>query len=209
MSKKTSSYDRNEELKNEFNTFWSEWRRKNGQLAQNMSLNSIILLKSALRNINNISTLKVTELLVDELVKCFPQQFKAIKNDILKSIWQVSPNANGYDIQFESADMSFIAEVKCNIPFQKDKKGWKFGANQAEGIRKDIESLREGKEKAELKKDIKKYYKFLGIYDYEGRSENAIARIRESVRVKRCEPIVPLQKGVDLKLNTIYIVMIK
>jgi len=208
MNKIKSSYDRNEELKKEFNTFWSEWQNKKGQLTQDMPLNSIILLKSALRNINNIATLKVTELLVDELVKLFPKQFKEIKKDILDGIRKESPNANGYDIQFESAKISFLAEIKCNVPFQKDKKGWKFGANQAAGIKKDIESLRQVKPKAELKKDIRKYYKFLGIYDYEGRSEDAIARIQESIGVTQHEPILPLRKGIELKSNAIYIVML-
>ena len=214
MNKKRTSelpYDRNAELTKEFNTFWSEWQNKNGQLTRDIplsSLKNVVLLKSALHNINNIATLKTTELLVDKLVKFFPVRFKAVEKDIRNKIRNESPNANGYDIQFESDTVSFVAEIKCNIPFQQDKQGnWKFGANQTNGIKKDIENLKFGKSKADLKKG-KKYYKFLGIYDYEKRSGSAMAQILESDRVKKCTPIMHLRKDVTLMPEVIYVVML-
>ena len=208
MSKTSeSSYNREAELEKEFNNFWAEWHKKNGRLTQNMPLESIILLKSALHSINNIATLKITELLVDKLATWFPKRFKAVRKDILDVIRKEKPNSNGYDIQFETNELAFIAEIKCNIPFQEDGKGWKFGANQVEGIKTDIEGLKNGKTTATLRKGIK-HYKFLGVYDYAGRSKGAMERILQTDRVKKCGQVEFLVKETELNPNVIYIVML-
>ena len=101
-----------------------------------LSAKEFINLKKALGNINNIITLKTTLAFVDKLAS-----YNLIEGSVVEQIKEKinsqSANANGFDILCEEGDFPFVAEVKCNIPVEKDK----FGPAQLGGIYKDIINL--------------------------------------------------------------------
>lgn len=70
---------------------------------------------------------------------------------------------NGFDIEIEDYNgVSIIAEIKGNIPVEND--GEKYGSQQKDGIKKDIEGLTNGKSKSKKFKEgqmSKGVYKFL------------------------------------------------
>ena len=119
-----------------------------------LSAKEFINLKKALGNINNIITLKATLAFVDKLAS-----YNLIEGSVVEQIKEKinsqSANANGFDILCEEGDFPFVAEVKCNIPVEKDK----FGPAELGGIYKDIINLSQGKGKVDV--DVTKFNKFM------------------------------------------------
>ena len=189
MSKKQmgkSSYDREDALKKEFNDFLKEWSKKKGTLTEKMTLDNLVLLKSALRNVHNRATLETAKLFVKRLVKLLQTKFEQSQDDILKDVLATPPNANGYDIEYKDKQIAFVAEIKCNLPINN---GDTFGANQIKGIRKDLECLRSGKSKSRLglkgETALDGYYRFLGVYnDKEGRARKAMESLCKTIKDK-------------------------
>ena len=167
-----------------------------------MTMADVVSLKSALNTIHNIATLKTTYLLLDRLAELFPE-VNDNKESIRDTIKEKSENANGYDIEYHGKKISFVAEVKCCIPISN---GVKFGAQQENGIKKDLSNLRNGKTKSSLckdKKSLEGYYKFLGVYNNE---EGKVATAMDNL----CRN----EKGISFHVpkkpdeDTIYIVML-
>lgn len=123
-----------------------------------LSAKEFINLKKALGNINNIITLKTTLAFVDKLAS-----YNLIEGSVVEQIKEKinsqSANANGFDILCEEGDFPFVAEVKCNIPVEKDK----FGPAQLGGIYKDIINLSQGKGKVDV--DVTEFNKFMVFLD--------------------------------------------
>ena len=128
----------------------------------------------------------------------------------------VNVNANGYDF-FKDP---IIAEVKANIPYEKNK----YGASQKSGLTKDINGLLDAKEKKggdKQKKDGDKlclddYYKFLVILDYERndyKSSDAVEEFKKSYEKKYNLNdklvILDINKPVKLDKDHVYIVKLK
>ena len=114
-----------------------------------ISTEQFVFLKTVLRNINNIVTLKVTNLFINKL-RTVRFISEGQEKEMMKNVNGTSANANGYDVEYPdpkeskvSVDnpINILAEVKCNIPVE----GKKFGANQKKGIKEDIEGLLKGK----------------------------------------------------------------
>ena len=149
--------NREEDLKNLFNKSINDIVElpvgDNKDYYNALSAEEFINLKKALSNINNIITLKTTLAFVDKLAASGLID-KDVVGLIKANINSQSANANGFDILW-NGDFPFIAEVKCNIPVDKNK----FGPAQLGGIYKDIISLSQGKSKVDV--NVEDYNKFM------------------------------------------------
>lgn len=152
-------YDREEHLKSKLNAYLvQQFNLPKKDYYACLDAKGIIGLKSVLADINNILTLKVTLAFADWLVQKYNLDVEA--EATLKSIVMDSkPNANGYDIWL-GYPVSFVGEVKCNIPINT---GFKYGSQQRMGIEKDIKGLLNGKLKASIASE--KCPKFLAFLD--------------------------------------------
>lgn len=122
---------------------------------KDLKISDFIELKNVLSNIHNIITMKVTEafinkLEIDKFITCEQaERMKSLVNN-------TSASANGYDVRYdESTNRKILAEVKCNLPYNKST----FGSGQIDGIFDDIKGLLKGKNKEKIKTDD--YYKFM------------------------------------------------
>jgi len=123
-----------------------------------LNTEDFIKLKSILRNINNIITLKLTLKFIEAITPLFNLSDDD-KRAIIDRVQMVSPNANGFDIEIESP-MKLVAEVKGNIPVNN---GVVFGAAQQREIKKDLCSLKNGKTKSSIRPGD--FYKFMVFPD--------------------------------------------
>lgn len=144
---------------------------------EKISAEKFVSLKKALSNINNIVTLKVTNLFIEKLSKDdFVDDTQA---DAMKGIINsTSANANGYDVEYtanKQKEKNILAEVKCNIPVGITQ----FGSAQKAGILKDIEGLLNGEKKLKSEAEVGSYFKFMVFMDYE--DENHNHNVRDSV----------------------------
>lgn len=160
----TNNIGREEKLKNQLNVFFRKFEIND--IYSKMTSNDLIRLKNIVSCVNNIVTLKATESFVKKL-----EEDEVITNDIAnqmrQKISEQSANANGYDVQYDGnlGEGKIIAEVKCNIPPVNKNT---FNKQQKDSIEKDITDLSNGKNKGGIsKEDLKSYYKFLVILDYE------------------------------------------
>jgi hypothetical protein len=140
-----------------------------------ISTEQFVFLKTVLSNINNIVTLKVTNLFIDKL---YTDRFilEGQKGKMMANVNGTRANANGYDVVYTAKnnnEINILAEVKCNIPVE----GGNFGANQKKGIKEDIKGLLNGKNKQPIN-GLKNYFKFMVLMDYEYENHN----VRESVK---------------------------
>lgn len=148
----------NEVFKNDFFEFKKDAYKK-------ISAGKFVSLKKALSNINNIVTLKVTNLFIKKLVK---DGFVDITQEVAMkvNVNNNSANANGYDVEYtanKSKEKNILAEVKCNIPVGKEH----FGSAQKAGILKDIEGLLKGEKKSKSNVKTSDYYKFMVFMKYD------------------------------------------
>ena len=151
-------YDREQYLANKLNNFlFNSLKVPQADYYSNLTTDKIIGLKTALSDINNIVTLRLS-LRFAEWLKTSVNISHETFNTIQSRIKQTKPNTNGYDIEYSSDSLKLIAEVKCNIPINEGKE---FGAAQRNGIRKDIDGLLQGKKKSAI--NLKDYLKFLKV----------------------------------------------
>ena len=203
------SKDREAVLGDKFNEFVTAWHKGKKHLEE-MTMDDVVLLKSALSTVNNIATLKTEELLVKRLSELSAAIDKK-REGILRAIKNKSANANGFDIQW-SDGINFVAEVKCNMPINgKDA----FGSKQREGILGDLQKLRSGNKKTSLKgldaNTLEGYYKFLGVYVHSEKSKKAVRAFCDGSECQRFGKTKLLDtdtKIAKLDKNTIYIVML-
>lgn len=156
---------------------------------------TLIDLKKALSDINNLITLKTSIAFVDYL-KRIEKVNEELAKEIISEINETNANANGYDIVCNK-DFKFIAEVKCNIPCCND--GKKYGANQINSIKSDLKGLKKRKKKSNLKK-IGEYYRFMVVLECEG--------IKEAIQDLLEENIVVWDGNSDLECGKIYFVIV-
>lgn len=184
-------------------------------LKENISTSDLLELKRALNPVNNFITKKLTDEFIKNLEKIFAKIPDALpdklKNtdELLKDSAAVNVNANGYD--FFKAPI--IAEVKANIPYEKNK----YGASQKSGLTKDINGLLDAKNKKGTDGvSLKDYYKFLVILDYERndyKSEDAVEDLKKCYEKKNNLNdklvILDINKPVELDKDHVYIVKLK
>lgn len=158
---KNINYNRELELKANFNSFWNRIVKTNSDYFEKLTIGDFMNLKVALKNIHNVVTYKTTILFLDWLRRTFDLnsgEYNALKI----KIQQTKPNSNGYDVVFENEKYKILAEIKCNIPINN---GIFFGTEQQYQIEKDLKKLLYGN--AKTKKIVNTdYYKFLVIYDF-------------------------------------------
>lgn len=184
-------------------------------LKENISTSDLLELKRALNPVNNFITKELTDEFIKNLEKIFAKIPGALpgelKNtdELLKDNAAVNVNANGYD--FFKAPI--IAEVKANIPYEKNK----YGASQKSGLTKDINGLLDAKNKKGTDGvSLKDYYKFLVILDYERndyKSEDAVEDLKKCYEKKNNLNdklvILDINKPVELDKKHVYIVKLK
>ena len=207
--------NRAETLEKEFNEFVKIWyeSEKNIELKtvtwDTLDLSKIVLLKSALSTVNNIATLKTTELLLKRLTILFQignEENEAIRRTVLSK----SASENGFDVEW-SGEITFVAEVKCNIPINE---GNEYGSAQKQGIKNDLKKLRHGNDKSKKKgmnaKALEKYYKFLGVFCPDDKSREAVRKFHKSPGNQSGTEILSSSAQMkDIDTDTVYIVLLK
>lgn len=155
------NYNREQILKDHFNNFLREkiFLPERDYFSK-LSLEDFLELKSVLKEINDIITLKLTLKFVNWLKNYFTIDEQTYQ-EIFNKIKSIKPNSNGFDVQIDDVP-KLIAEVKCNIPITK---GETYGSAQRDGIIADLKSLINGKKKSKI--NVKDYYKFMVLYDNE------------------------------------------
>lgn len=157
----------------------------------------LIKLKNALSSIHNIITMKVTQAFIDKL-----QKDGVISDDqatrMKKVVNGTSANANGYDVchdeetklgevkKFVNGDINILAEVKCNLPVNKNT----FGSDQKKGIKKDIDGLlgsvlattMDTKSTKKTSSDTSKYYKFMVFLNYDNEEGKSVVKSVENLK---------------------------
>lgn len=153
-------YSRDVEIRTRLNRFLIDvLKLPEGDYASNMDIFALLCLKSVLSNINNAITLRLQIGLGDWIADNYKLDLAA-RDQIRKIILESKPNSNGYDLWL-GYPMTFIAEVKCNIPVNG---GNKYGAQQKIGILGDVEALLSGKRKSPMIVDgVLKFMAFLDL----------------------------------------------
>ena len=151
-------YQRDNELRRRINAFLQNaFSLPDNDYYAQLDLKKLLSLKSALSDINNALTMRLTLGFLDWATTTLSFDADSITK-IRDSILAAKPSSNGYDI-YCPGPIPFIAEVKCNIPVNGSIK---YGANQRIGIAKDIHALQHGKSKAlSVESDCLKFMVFI------------------------------------------------
>lgn len=137
-------YQRDNELRRRINSFLQNaFDLPEEDYYARLDLDNLLSLKSALSDINNAVTMRLTLAFLDWAAKTFSFDAAAIAQ-VRAAVLRTKPSTNGYDIHC-TTPIPFVAEVKCNIPVNG---GTKYGPAQRVGIIKDVEALFNGKSKA-------------------------------------------------------------
>lgn len=144
MVQDATKYSRDKDLQERLNSHLAEiFGLPEADYYSKINTDGLLRLKSAISDIHNILTLRLTMGFV-EWIKNIMRYDAAAVEQIRRVALITKPNANGYDVSW-SGEKPFAAEVKCNIPNGADST---YKANQKNGIIKDIDSLLKGKSKA-------------------------------------------------------------
>lgn len=167
-------------------------------------------LKTALQDLNNILTLKLSFNFLETLSKTFNFSENQLKAEIDK-LDKISPNSKGFDINISEPE-KILAEVKCITPIKGKNR---FNAAQKKNLFIDAYKLKY--KKAEINQS--EYYKFLVIQDFGTSTDLAIEALLNykslklnSERTNRMEVVNDLifLKGqfskIDLNKDKIYII---
>lgn len=138
------TYHREDELRRRINAFMrTAFSLPKDDYYARLDLKNLLLVKSALTDINNTLTMGLTLGFLNWASKALSLDTDSVQK-LRERVLQTKPSSNGYDI-FCSGPIPFIAEVKCNIPINGGKK---YGSAQRNGIIKDIQALKGGKSKS-------------------------------------------------------------
>ena len=186
-------------------------------LKEDIATSDWLELKRALNPVNNMITKELTTKFIKNLVAIFqntpgglPDEMNNIE-ELVKENDAINVNGNGYDFK----KFPIVAEVKANIPYE----GNKYGASQKTGLKKDLNGLATEKgndDRSEKKKDqeLKDYYKFLVVLDY-NRSEEyktlkAVENLISGYKYKDNVVIIKnISQPPSLDKKHVYIVMLK
>lgn len=195
----------NEVFKNDFFEFKKDAYKK-------ISAGEFVSLKKALSNINNIVTLKITNLFIEKL--CIDEFISNVqKDEMIENSNKQKANANGYDVEYPDPKkksnvenpIKILAEVKCNIPVGKTQ----FGSAQKAGILKDIEGLLNGEEKSKSSlSTTKDYFKFMVFMDYTEDGCDVKKSVNELLTPYKEKVIITSDKVKDVDKDHVYIIYI-
>lgn len=132
-----------------------------------LTMNQMIKFKTVSKDIDNILTLMVAYRFVEKLQGITLNKTKPFEQ-ITPKVIDARPNANGYDIVYKKDDLILVAEIKCIMPCENNNTT--YGAEQKEGIIKDLTGLVKIKDKAIEQKQIEEQefnnaYKFMVLID--------------------------------------------
>jgi hypothetical protein len=215
ISKKQNNNDNAKMDKEKLTEVLSNILSEKISLKENIPTSDMLELKRALNPVNNFITKELTDEFIKNLEKIFANTPDALPDELkntdelLNDNAAVNVNANGYD--FFKAPI--IAEVKANIPYEKNK----YGASQKSGLTKDINGLLDAKnKKGGDGVSLEDYYKFLVILDYERndyKSSDAVEDLKKCYEKKHnlndTLVILNISKPVKLDKDHIYIVKLK
>lgn len=189
------------DIKEAFNTFWSDFFNNEQDYYGNMPLEQLVQLKMIVSKINNLITYNAT-LLAADLIGDILSLPEFDRNSLAALIQATNVNANGYDIEYTGTH-SFVCEVKGTIPAgNKDK----FGAAQEVEIRKDFKGLIEGKSKSNI--NLSNYYKFMCFYSNGDNSIAAVRSIVNKLNMTMDNKIVVWAGQETLDFDKIYVFMV-
>lgn len=198
-------FDRNEYLKEKFNNYWSSILKENKDYYSIMTDESLDLLKLTLSNINNIITFKTTLKFIDKMSKILKLNDDERKI-IVEKVKHTKPNDNGFDIEYSGSE-NIVCEVKCNIPVNG---GNRFGAAQKNSIKKDIYGLMNSKNKSAItSKEIKNYYKFMVIYNFNQNTVEATINLVSNIAKEFNNKVKIYEEDKSINKENVYIVLIK
>lgn len=140
---------------------------------ENLDLDKLLKLKSALSDINSAISIK----LALEFLKWVSAALTLSENEIdtiQSSILEEAHKHQHYDIEHRSLNIgkSFVAEVKCRVPLLE---GNRYGGAQKIRIWKDIEALREGHTKVAFNPHAYRFMVFLDRPDIRDANNHLIA----------------------------------
>lgn len=162
-------YQRDIELRRRINAFLEQaFELPADDYYGRLDLKKILLLKSALSDINNALTMQLTMGFLEWVAARLPLDADSIAR-LRNSVRNTKPSSNGYDV-YCAGPLPFVAEVKCNIPVNG---GGKYGAAQRLGILRDIEALRSGKSKAlAVEADFLRFMVFMDLPEVRAANAN-------------------------------------
>ena len=153
------SYHRDEDLRDRINAFLEQaFDLPTEDYYGRLDVRSMLSLKSALSDINNAVTVRLTLGFLDWAAQTLSFDAPAIQQ-LRGTVLATKPRGNGYDIHC-LGPVEFVAEVKCNIPVNG---GRVYGSAQRAGIIKDVDALLHGKSKGAAVGE--KCLKFLAFLD--------------------------------------------
>lgn len=206
--KKISNSNKNssipDELKFNFNNFWSTFFNEDRDFYSEISFEKLIELKMIVGKINNLVTYELTMMAL-ELISNIIRLSNSEKEGLVAQLISNSVNANGYDIEYCGIN-KFVCEVKGSIPIGG---GNRFGAQQEKEIKKDINGLINGKSKSQLSSfDLKDYYKFMCFYNSGLNSIDAIEVLLERLSKEMNFEIKIYKNHMDLSKDCINVLII-
>ncbi len=164
-------YRKDEELRRRINAFLQlTFELPDSDYYAKLDTKSLLMLKSALSDINNALTMQLTLGFLDWVATALPLDLAAISR-IRSAVLSTKPSSNGYDIHCYEP-IPFVAEVKCNIPING---GNLYGAAQKAGILKDVEALLQGKSKGfPVSRESLKFMVFLDLPEVRAANEHLV-----------------------------------
>lgn len=193
------------DFRQDFNRFWGEYFKQEGDYLGSMTPASLIRLKRVFSSINGIVTM-LTEM---EFINMMCREkvinadcAKVMKDHVLNS----SPFTNGFDLRDD--DAKIIAEVKCNFPVGNKT----FGAAQINAIKKDLLGLHDPsnfkKKEDNLPEDTRKFMVLLREEDDNSFNDAVNNLLRQSKKIPNLK--LEVFKGVPKQwdYDTIYLVIV-
>ena len=174
---------------------------------ENKNIKHLLQLKKVLYPIDNLITLEVSYGFVRWLRK-YNFISNRQENQMIDYLDKSNANANGFDIIYnEDGGMPILAEVKGTIPYLSNK----YGAQQKDSIKKDLEYLTGKKVKLKSQSvEIEKYYKFMVMLKSqdENKDEAAMNNLLKTFHDK--DNIIVLQNEQQtLSYDKVYVVFIE
>jgi hypothetical protein len=160
---RVATYSRESVLKKSLNSFFEKnFNLPRHDYYSDLDIRGFLQLKTAIGDINNILTMKLSLAFADWIDGKVNFDSKT-KESIKELISTIKPNTNGYDIKSEVSG-KLIAEVKCVNPINNSNE---YGSSQKNGIIKDIKELFSGKgvESKSNPNYYNNYYKFMVFLD--------------------------------------------
>jgi len=187
------------QLKEQFNKAWSEILKEEKDYYSLMDDRSFSLLKSALNNINCISTFRTTIAFIKRLENIFDisdEELLAIEQDSRA----LKVNDSSFDVE-HLGKINIIAEIKCNVSTNGSNR---FGAGLTASLKKDIDSLISGKPRSRIK-DVNDCYKFMVIYKNDEIIDDAIKQLIDGLPNDLSKYLLVYRDGMIMSKDYVYI----